>query len=648
MAWFIDWMNQIIEIQNFAYGGALTRLPRMTPAPTPLDAFLHAIPKAELHCHLFGTVRHATFAALNRRAGAPLADAGDRGLLHARRKARRRAARAARARRPAGAHARRPAPPGLRVPAGRRRPQRALQRVLLEPDRHRARLGHRLPRGAGGDRARHPRRAARLRHHRPADRGHRPRGQRPRPRSRWCMGDGAPLRGSDRHRHRLPRGRPAARAVPAGVRATRGAPASRPPRTRASSACPGPTCAPRSTLLQVDRIDHGYTVVDHPAFARECAERGVLFTVVPTNSYYLRTLPPERWALDHPIRRMPGLGLRIHPEHRRSRRCTRSRRRRPGPMMVRDFGFGLDDLRGFMHNGLDGAWIDDSTRRALARAVERRVRRAARPARARHPHLRNLTMPSFKPLLLASLLVACARPAPPAPRPPGPPPSPITLIVPYSAGGSVDFNARLVATKLGERLKQSVVIENVTGAGGAIGVAKAVQRGPRRLHAGGRRRTAPIAIGKLVNPAGLQVRSAEGPGAGGHAQHRADGAGGAARACRRNNLARFRASSRKAAAGQVQLRHLGRRHGAAAGDGTAQGAQRHLRDPRALPRRRADRHRRDRQPGRPGDAGQHQRDPACERRPAEGAGRDRAASGWMRCPTCRPSTRCRGSRAIRW
>jgi adenosine deaminase len=33
-------------------------------------------------------------------------------------------------------------------------------------------------------------------------------------------------------------------------------------------------------------------------------------------------------------------------------------------MMVRDFGFGLEDLRSFMHNGLDGAWIDDGTRRA--------------------------------------------------------------------------------------------------------------------------------------------------------------------------------------------------------------------------------------------------------------------------------------------
>ena len=55
--------------------GALLRLRFMTPTPAAaepaLEAFLRAIPKVELHCHLFGTVRHATFAALNRRAGSP-------------------------------------------------------------------------------------------------------------------------------------------------------------------------------------------------------------------------------------------------------------------------------------------------------------------------------------------------------------------------------------------------------------------------------------------------------------------------------------------------------------------------------------------------------------------------------------------------
>ena len=52
---------------------------------------------------------------------------------------------------------------------------------------------------------------------------------------------------------------------------------------------------------------------------------------------------------------------------------------------------------------------------------------------------------------------------------------PITLIVPFSAGGNVDTTARLIGQKLGERLKQPVVIDNVPGAGGVLGVSKAVK-----------------------------------------------------------------------------------------------------------------------------------------------------------------------------
>lgn len=103
-----------------------------------------------------------------------------------------------------------------------------------------------------------------------------------------------------------------------------------------------------------------------------------------------------------------------------------------------------------------------------------------------------------KPLLLASMLVA-ALPGAAFAQAAWPSAKPITLIVPYSAGGSVDFNARLVATRLGERLKQSIVIENVSGAGGAIGVAKAVNAAPDgyTLVAGP---DSAIAIGRLINP----------------------------------------------------------------------------------------------------------------------------------------------------
>ncbi|HZV91735.1 MAG TPA: tripartite tricarboxylate transporter substrate binding protein, partial [Caldimonas sp.] len=80
---------------------------------------------------------------------------------------------------------------------------------------------------------------------------------------------------------------------------------------------------------------------------------------------------------------------------------------------------------------------------------------------------------------------------------------PITLIVPFGAGGSVDVTARLVGQKLGERLHQTVVIENITGAGGVIGVAKAVQAAPDgyTLVLGA---DSPIAIAKLVSPASVR------------------------------------------------------------------------------------------------------------------------------------------------
>ena len=46
---------------------------------------------------------------------------------------------------------------------------------------------------------------------------------------------------------------------------------------------------------------------------------------------------------------------------------------------------------------------------------------------------------------------------------------PITLVVPYPPGGSADILARSIGQKLGERLKQTVIVENKPGAGTAIG-----------------------------------------------------------------------------------------------------------------------------------------------------------------------------------
>lgn len=48
----------------------------------------------------------------------------------------------------------------------------------------------------------------------------------------------------------------------------------------------------------------------------------------------------------------------------------------------------------------------------------------------------------------------------------------ITLVVPYAAGGPSDSIARLVAESMGSTLGQTIVIENVAGAGGTTGAAR--------------------------------------------------------------------------------------------------------------------------------------------------------------------------------
>lgn len=52
------------------------------------------------------------------------------------------------------------------------------------------------------------------------------------------------------------------------------------------------------------------------------------------------------------------------------------------------------------------------------------------------------------------------------------PTRPITIVVPFAAGGATDVLARMLADPMGKSLGQTVIVEDLTGAAGTIGVAK--------------------------------------------------------------------------------------------------------------------------------------------------------------------------------
>jgi tripartite-type tricarboxylate transporter receptor subunit TctC len=58
------------------------------------------------------------------------------------------------------------------------------------------------------------------------------------------------------------------------------------------------------------------------------------------------------------------------------------------------------------------------------------------------------------------------------------PSRPITFVVPFSAGGPTDTLARLMSEPMRRFLGQTVVVDNVTGAGGSIGVGRVVRSPP--------------------------------------------------------------------------------------------------------------------------------------------------------------------------
>jgi len=58
------------------------------------------------------------------------------------------------------------------------------------------------------------------------------------------------------------------------------------------------------------------------------------------------------------------------------------------------------------------------------------------------------------------------------------PTRPMTMVVPFAAGGPADVLGRVVAMRMSELLGQPVVVENVGGAGGMAGAARVANADP--------------------------------------------------------------------------------------------------------------------------------------------------------------------------
>src|SRR5882672_8094067 len=58
------------------------------------------------------------------------------------------------------------------------------------------------------------------------------------------------------------------------------------------------------------------------------------------------------------------------------------------------------------------------------------------------------------------------------------PSRPVTMVVPFAAGGPVDTIARIVGIPMGKALGQTIVVENVVGASGTLGVGRVARAAP--------------------------------------------------------------------------------------------------------------------------------------------------------------------------
>jgi tripartite-type tricarboxylate transporter receptor subunit TctC len=103
------------------------------------------------------------------------------------------------------------------------------------------------------------------------------------------------------------------------------------------------------------------------------------------------------------------------------------------------------------------------------RSRPRRIDRPKTPSSGQHPRRQFLQLAAGATALPAVSRLAWAQAYPTRP---------ITMIVPFAAGGATDVIGRVLAARMTDSLKQPVIIENVSGADGSIGTGRAARARP--------------------------------------------------------------------------------------------------------------------------------------------------------------------------
>lgn len=87
-------------------------------------------------------------------------------------------------------------------------------------------------------------------------------------------------------------------------------------------------------------------------------------------------------------------------------------------------------------------------------------------------------MASQKVLVVTALVLSVSSVAPPAGAQDDYPNRPLRIVVGFTPGGGPDITARHIAQRLGERLRQQVIVENRPGAGGTVAAGQVARSAP--------------------------------------------------------------------------------------------------------------------------------------------------------------------------